>query len=189
MDDPSHTFVPPEGYRSPTELLDCAPKLSDPVELEINGYKTAVVFRELPQSMIDKLRAQSIAHWEIERRRRESEGEWRDVQTDLDSLRANRLDLLMLKAACLDPQSHKPAFSLEFLENKLTPDAQEFLAIKYEEFRQGLSPDRVTPELVDAFIEDCKKKDLAELWTRYGFCIAAHSAIYLVDQLSQSPTE
>lgn len=169
------------------QALSADPLLSPELVWEVAGREVRVIFRELPQAQIDRLRMAAIQYVEQERARREGDGaSWRDVQSDLDVLRANRLDLLMLHAAMLDPRTMGPACSLEWLEKRLSPELQEHLARAYHQWVQGISPDAVTTEMVDHIFEEVKKKRddpmlPVWLWTRCGYRMLTGCMLYMAD--------
>ena len=178
-------------YYTLDEALSCEPIISPPIEVEINNRRVKVCLKELSSGQLNKLRMQAVSWVEAERRKREKPGEeWRDCIMDLDVLKKERLDLLRLHAALVKPEPpHEPATTLQWIEHRLTPDVQAFLQLKLEEFQAGINPDSVTPEIVEAFEQDIKKKDIGLLWTRYGFFRAMSSAISLIENLSTSQTE
>jgi hypothetical protein len=174
-------------------LLSTTPVLSPALEVTIHGQKVEVMFRELSQNLKERLRVQAIGWVEDQRRHVEKETgvEWRDVGIDLQELRADRWDLLLLHAAMRDPKTKEEACSLNWLEDRLGSEEHKFLASKYHEFELGLSPDRVTQEDIDLLIADLKKNapDLVSLWRRYGFLTVYASLLYMVDQSQTSPIE
>lgn len=169
--------------------LSAEPLRSDVMEITVNGHPAKLQFVELSQTRYDQLRGEAIRWTEELRRENEDNGEWREAQVDLDAIRANRTDILALWAAMVDPDTDGPACSLEWLEKRMPPDVQEFLATAFAAWKQGISPDGVTQEIVEALIEDVKKKRQepglpAWLWTQYGYQRLLASVLYLVDLLS-----
>lgn len=153
-----------------------------------------VVFVEISQPTKDKLYVQAISEvqaW-IEQSARAAGVEWTDVSQELDSLRKNRLGLLMLQAAMKLPEdTTRPAFSIPELEQRMSTEVYGSLAARMKEFELGLDPDNITAEDIEAFEESVKKNDLsfAELWGFYGTPKLAAFLLFLVDRYVKSPTE
>lgn len=171
--------------------LSADPIESPVLELQIGERKAKVRFRQLSQTVRDKLYFRAIQWAEERRRQYEDGGEWRATDQELRTLRRHRMDLLVLHASMVDPDSGGPACSLDWLEKRLDPELHTYLAGKLQEFGESLSLDHVTPEAIDAFISAVKKNegDPELLWTLFGSRIPFACALYLVSQLPSSPTE
>lgn len=153
-----------------------------------------VVFVELSQVMKDRLYIQAISEVqaEIAQSAAASGSEWVDVSQELDSLRKNRLGILMLQAAMRDPKdTDKEAFTRSQLEQRLSTEEYNSLALRMKEFEFGLDPDNITAEDIERFEEDLKKNELGpkELWGFYGTSMLLAYIIFSASQHETSPTE
>jgi hypothetical protein len=153
-----------------------------------------VVFIELSQFAKDLLYVQAVSEvqaW-VHQSAEKAGVPWEDASQELDSLRKNRFGLLMLHASMkLPDDTTKEAFPLTTLEQKLGAEMYKSLVAKLVEFEQGLDPDNLTAEDIEAFVEDVKKNELgpAELWGFYGTPTVLASLLFLVSQQETSQTE
>ena len=169
-------------------LLSTSPLLSEPIEIKRGADKIRLKFREVPNDMKNRIKEQAIQFVEDRRRKFESEGEgeWRGVDEDLMTLKAEEQELRMLQAAMIDLETDGPACSLDWLRRRMGTELQAYLGEKYKEFEDELSPDKATDDDVKSLIEDLKKNEAFPLlWMRYGsrtalsllVCLANHPEI------------
>jgi hypothetical protein len=175
------------------EALNADPVMSEILEITVRGVPVRVQFRELPTTMVDKLRMAAIQYVEDQRRKKEQkgDGEWRDAQMDIDVLRANRLELLMIHAALVNPDSGGPACTLASLEGGIEIDVLEYLGEKWEEFKTGIDPDYLDEDAIKVILDEGRKKnwDPVWLWTHCGFKRLTGLVAYLDGRLSSYQTE
>jgi hypothetical protein len=174
------------------DALCAAPLISDVQTMKIGRNEASWVWREISQSRTDQLRRTSIQWVEEDRRRKERGGDWRDVITDLDAMRANELDLRLIHAAMRDPENHtEEAIGLDSLRDRLSPDMQEHLATSYQIWRASIAPDTMSQEDIVALCEEIKKKevDTPLLLTQFGFKTAIACLGYMAEQLTTYQTE
>lgn len=176
-------------------LLDFGPDpiFSDPFDLTIKGKAVSAVLAELSQRTKDRLRIQAVMEVQMERQSAEDKagsvfGEW--TAEFFETCVTNTWIALMLQAALRDaedPSSHLVDRSVfELIPSGTITD----LAQRFEQFEAGLSPSNVTQEKIQDFIEAVKKNlPPSALWRRFGTSTLWGSLLFLVEQLSTSPTE
>lgn len=173
--------------------LSAAPLHSEVVEMELRGGNASWVWREISQSRIDAIRRAAIQYVEEDRVRKEKgKDEWREVSMDLDSMRANELDLRELHAAMRDHKNpEREACTLETLRARLSPDLQEHLSNAYNFWKASISPITMTDEDIKELCEDIKKNEtpVALLMTQYGFRTVLDCLRYMGDQLMTYQTD
>ena len=138
------------------DLLSLEPILSDPVEVQFGGQTTQIVFRELSNDKKNRQRAAAVQYVEDERRKREKngEGEWRDADLDVATLKAEEQELRMICASMIDPVTKGPACSLDLLRHHMGVQLQEYLSSKYAEFEQSISPYAADDQRTEQLLED-----------------------------------
>lgn len=172
------------------------PKISPPLDISKgNGVTKQIVFRELAETTKQRLRFDAIGWVEALRVKAEAAfggTEWRDVSWNLEEMRGNRWDTLLLHAATRDAEHpEREAAPLRWYEMKMGTPLHQHIAAKHADFENGLNPDFVDPEVLSLVIEDIKKNDpsIAELWTRYGTLTLLACLLFSVSQLEMSDPE
>ena len=177
--------------------LSVDPIYSETLEFELRGSPVRIRFRELSQDRIDKLRRLAIEHVEQDRRRKESE-EWRNIQVDMDAMRANELDLRMIHYCMIDADAYDEdrtvrlaVENIQLLRDGLSPDIQEHLAAQHKLFCESISPDSMAKEDIEELADLIKKKEIHPLSAsiQFGFKTLIASFTYLVDELATYQTE
>lgn len=155
---------------------------SDPLTVDLGGGNYAeVIWYELGQPDRDTLRMEAIDavsrrhHGHLIQARAQSkdwtEFAWSLPAGEIENLIDNEHDSRLLFAVMRDAKNPKRR-ALPMTEiRKISPELQESLANLYNLWTDSISPDRMTPEDIDALWDEVKKKpeDLLDICTRYGY--------------------